>query len=153
MNPNVHDPHDWAIGANPGEDGPDWFRCDGRRTALVPWSARGEIPLGRVDTSGPGWTPPAQTVPGFPAPDWRPDALAEFDRLGEEWWSQQIADTEVETRLCRATNWTPDTIDSLIGQTAPAYGLDAIGITADTVTVVDARIENGWVIATLRAND
>lgn len=29
-NLNVHAPHTWAIEANPGEDGPDYFQCPGR---------------------------------------------------------------------------------------------------------------------------
>lgn len=51
-NPEVHGPHPWEIGPNPGEPGPDEFWCDGRTTRLIPWSssATGEIPLGRVST-------------------------------------------------------------------------------------------------------
>jgi hypothetical protein len=28
-NPHPHSSHTWAIEANPGEPGPDWFQCDG----------------------------------------------------------------------------------------------------------------------------
>jgi hypothetical protein len=46
-----HEPHPWAIAANPGEDGPDLFRCDGRPLLPAVLGNTGWIPLGRVDTS------------------------------------------------------------------------------------------------------
>lgn len=52
MNPEPHDPHPWAIEPNPGEDGPDWFHCDGRTTRFVAYQPPPvQIRLGRVDTS------------------------------------------------------------------------------------------------------
>jgi hypothetical protein len=74
-NPNVHDPHDWAIAPNEGEQEADWFRCDGRTMALMMspgfWSVSAEVEarlLGYVDTSGPEWAP--QNADGSYAFDW-----------------------------------------------------------------------------------
>jgi hypothetical protein len=47
-----HDPHDWAIAPNPGEDGPDWFWCDGGAARLrYDCKVPGDRITGPVDTS------------------------------------------------------------------------------------------------------
>lgn len=62
---DVHPAHEWAIGDNPGEDGPDLFWCDGRTVARPAVGRIGSYPPGRVDTSGwaiiaaGGWCAPA----------------------------------------------------------------------------------------------
>jgi hypothetical protein len=51
---NPHAPHPWAIEANPGEDGPDLFWCDGLPAGTGAAPAPVSVPLGPVDTSE--WT-------------------------------------------------------------------------------------------------
>lgn len=58
----------------------------------------------------------------------------------------------IETRIARQNSdqgiWTPEAVQSLIGQTSPTEGFEALGFKGDTVTITAARIEDGWVLAT-----
>ena len=59
---------------------------------------------------------------------------------------------QIEARMFRQNSngggWSPEAVQGLIGQTVNTHGFDALGFTAETVTVTDARIEDGWVLAT-----
>lgn len=58
-NREPHGPHNWAIAANPGEPGPDLFRCDGWYTFAHLLDAGPdvlELRLGKIDTAG--WAVP-----------------------------------------------------------------------------------------------
>jgi hypothetical protein len=58
----------------------------------------------------------------------------------------------IETRMFRQNGdngvWTPEAVRSLIGQTVPARDFDVLGFVGDTITIIDAWIEDGWVLGT-----
>ncbi len=46
-----HKMHEWGIEANPGEDGPDMFLCEGVELGRPRWYPKAEVRLGPRDTS------------------------------------------------------------------------------------------------------
>lgn len=67
-NLNVHAPHTWAIEANPGEDGPDYFQCRGRpRRRYFDHDTGCVLDMGHHPTpclTGPPITPPTRSWSG-----------------------------------------------------------------------------------------